>query len=68
MYVKEGTADSARKYFNLGLDSAHYQDMALLYDYSLFLEIVKDKKELVRVYGILLPQVNYMPSLCFALL
>lgn len=63
LYVKEGTADSARKYFNLGLDSAHYQDMALLYDYSLFLEIVKDKKELVRVYGILLPQVNYMSSL-----
>ena len=63
LYVKEGTADSARKYFNLGLDSSHYQDMALLYDYSLFLEIVKDKKELVRVYGILLPQVNYMASL-----
>ena len=29
LYVKEGAADSARKYFNLGLDSAHYQDMAL---------------------------------------
>ena len=63
LYVKDGTADSARKYFNLGLDSSHYQDMALLYDYSLFLEIVKDKKELVRVYDLLLPQVNYMPSL-----
>ncbi|MBO7061172.1 MAG: hypothetical protein J6W54_08805 [Fibrobacter sp.] len=63
LYVKDGSADSARKYFNLGLDSSHYQDMALLYDYSLFLEIVKDKKELVRVYDLLLPQVNYMPSL-----
>lgn len=63
LYVKDGSADSARKYFNLGLDSAHYQDMALLYDYSLFLEIVKDSKELVRVYDLLLPQVNYVPSL-----
>lgn len=63
LYVKDGSADSARKYFNLGLDSSHYQDMALLYDYSLFLEVVKDHKELVRVYELLLPQVNYMPSL-----
>lgn len=63
LYVKDGVADSARKYFNLGLDSSHYQDMSLLYDYSLFLEVVKDSKELVRVYDILLPQVNYMPSL-----
>ena len=63
LYVKDGSADSARKYFNLGLDSSHYQDMSLLYDYSLFLEIVKDKKELVRVYDLLLPQVNYVPSL-----
>lgn len=63
LYVKDGSADSARKYFNLGLDSSHYQDMSLLYDYSLFLEIVKDSKELVRVYDLLLPQVNYVPSL-----
>lgn len=63
LYVKDGSADSARKYFNLGLDSSRYQDMALLYDYSLFLEIVKDSKELVRVYDLLLPQVNYVPSL-----
>ena len=63
LYVKAGVADSARRYFNLALDSSHYQDMTLLYDYSLFLEAVQDKKELVRVYDLLLPQVNYISSL-----
>ena len=63
LYVKDGRADSARKYFNAALDSSHYQDMTLLYDYSLFLEAIQDGKELVRVYDMLLPQVNYMPTL-----
>ena len=63
LYVKDGSADSARKYFNEALDSSRYQDMTLLYDYSLFLEAVQDGKELVRVYDLLLPQVNYMPTL-----
>ena len=63
LYVKAGIADSARRYFNLALDSSRYQDFTLLYDYSLFLEAVQDKKELVRVYDLLLPQVNYISSL-----
>lgn len=63
LYVKAGVVDSCRKYFNAALDSSRYQDMPLLYDYSLFLEAVKDTKELVRVYELLLPQVNYIPSL-----
>ena len=63
LYVKAGIADSARRYFNLALDSSHYQDMSLLYDYSLFLEAVQDRKELIRVYDLLLPQVNYISSL-----
>ena len=63
LFVKDGRADSARKYFNAALDSSRYQDMTLLYDYSLFLEAVQDGKELVRIYDLLLPQVNYMPSL-----
>ena len=63
LYVKDGRADSARKYFNAALDSSRYQDMTLLYDYSLFLEAVQDSKELVRVYDLLLPQVNFMPTL-----
>lgn len=63
LYVKEGIADSARKYFKVALDSSHNQDMTLLYDYSLFLEAVQDKKELVKVYDALLPQTNYIQSL-----
>lgn len=63
LYVKAGQADSCRKYFNAALDSSRYQDMSLLYDYSLFLEAVHDEKELVRVYDLLLPQVNYISSL-----
>ena len=63
VYVREGIADSARKYFVLALDSSKSQDMTLLYDYSLFLEAVQDKEELVRVYEILLPQTNYIKSL-----
>lgn len=63
LYVKDGRADSARKYFNAALDTSRYQDMTLLYDYSLFLEAIQDSKELVRVYDLLLPQVNYMPTL-----
>lgn len=63
VYLKEGVADSARKYFVLALDSSKYQDMKMLYDYSLFLEAVQDKKELVRVYDMLLPQTNYIQSL-----
>lgn len=63
LYVKAGLADSCRKYFKAALDSSKYQDMTLLYDYSLFLEAVQDADELIRVYDLLLPQVNYMPSL-----
>ena len=63
LYVKTGEADSCRKYFVMGLDSSHYQDMALLYDYSLFLEAVRDEKELVRIYDLLLPKVNYISTL-----
>lgn len=64
LYVKAGIADSSRKYFKAALDSSKYQDMSLLYDYSLFLEAVRDNgEELVRIYDLLLPQVNFMPSL-----
>lgn len=63
LYVKDGIADSSRKYFNAAIDSSHNQDMALLYDFSLFLEAINDKKELVRVYDLLLPHVRYMPTL-----
>ena len=63
LYVKDGRADSARKYFKAALDTSRYQDMTLLYDYSLFLEAVQDGKELVRIYDLLLPQVNYLPTL-----
>ncbi len=63
LYVKAGSVDSCRRYFKAALDSARYQDMPLLYDYSLFLEAIQDGEELVRVYDILLPQVNYMQSL-----
>lgn len=63
LYIREGVADSVRKYFVLALDSSKNQDMNLLYDYSLFLEAVQDKEELVRVYNMLLPQTNYIQSL-----
>ena len=63
LYVKAGETDSCRKYFVLGLDSSRYQDMGLLYDYSLFLEAVRDEKELVRIYDLLLPKVNYISTL-----
>ena len=63
LYVKAGEADSSRKYFVLGLDSSRYQDLGLLYDYSLFLEALRDEKELVRIYDLLLPKVNYISTL-----
>ena len=63
LYVREGVADSSRKYFRAALDSARNQDSGLLYDYSLFLEATQDKQELMRVYDLLLPHVNYIPSL-----
>ena len=52
VYLVAGIADSARKYFVAALDSSKNQDMKLLYDYSLFLEAVQDKEELVRVYDL----------------
>ena len=63
LYVKTGEVDSCRKYFVMGLDSSRYQDMGLLYDYSLFLEAMRDEKELVRIYDLLLPKVNYISTL-----
>ena len=63
LYVKTGEVDSCRKYFVLALDSSRYQDMGLLYDYSLFLEAIRDEKELVRIYDLLLPKVNYISTL-----
>ena len=63
LYVKTGEVDSCRKYFVMGLDSSRYQDMGLLYDYSVFLEAMRDEKELVRIYDLLLPKVNYISTL-----
>jgi len=63
LYVKTGEVDSCRKYFEKGLDESHYQDMGLLYDYSLFLEAIRDEKELVRIYDLLLPKVNFISTL-----
>lgn len=63
LYVKTGEVDSCRKYFEKGLDESRYQDMALLYDYSLFLEAIRDEKELVRIYDLLLPKVNFISTL-----
>lgn len=63
LYARNGIPDSSRKYFNLAMDASKNQDMALLYDYSLFLEQIHDEKELVRVLNILLPKVNYMQAL-----
>lgn len=63
VYLYAGKADSSRKYFVAALDSTGYQDANLVYDYTLFLEAVKDVDELIRVYDILLPQTNYTQSL-----
>lgn len=61
LYMRTGNADSAKAYYKLAIQE-NEEDYVKLYEYSLFLEWHQpiDTKELMRVYGALLPRLNYM--------
>ena len=62
LYAQAGTMDSARVYYKKAIEASD-QNLEAAYEYSLLLEVVRDYKELSRVYDILLPQLNYPRSM-----
>ncbi|HHX15808.1 MAG TPA: hypothetical protein GX724_06565 [Fibrobacter sp.] len=62
MYMQNMMADSAKVYFKKALDKDE-RDFLVLYEYSLLLEAIQKNDELIRVYDVLLPQVNYGKSI-----
>lgn len=62
LYAQAGTMDSARVYYKKAIDASD-QNLEAAYEYSLLLEVIRDYKELSRVYDILLPQLNYPRSM-----
>lgn len=62
MYMQNMMADSAKVYFKKALDKDE-RDFLVLYEYSVLLEAIQKNDELIRVYDILLPQVNYGKSI-----
>ncbi len=61
LYLRKGNTDSARVYYKKTIDE-NDEDYAKMYEYSLFLEWAEpvDEEELMRIYAILLPRLNYM--------
>lgn len=62
VYGGVSNLDSALAYYKKAVD-LNERDFRALYEYSLLLEIVREKEELSRVYGILLPQIGYPQSM-----
>lgn len=62
MYMQNGIVDSAKAYFKkaIALDE---RDFLVLYEYSVLLEAIKNYEELIKIYDILLPQINYGKSI-----
>lgn len=64
LYLKTGAIDSAKTYYKKAI-AENEEDYTKIYEYSLFLEWEepKDVEELLRVYAILLPRINYMRNM-----
>lgn len=62
IYSGASQLDSALSFYKKAVE-ANERNFRAMYEYSLLLEIVRDKEELMRVYGILLPQIGYPESM-----
>lgn len=58
IYSEASNLDSAIVYYKKAVEASE-QNLHAAYEYSLLLEISRDTKELIRVYGLLLPQIGY---------
>lgn len=58
LYRESGIIDSARTYYEKTIQE-NPEHFRALYEYSVVLEMVQDYKSLARVYGLLLPLLNY---------
>lgn len=58
VYSEASNLDSALAYYRKAVEASE-RNLHAAYEYSLLLEISRDTKELIRVYGILLPQIGY---------
>lgn len=62
IYSGASQLDSALSFYKKAVET-NERNFRAMYEYSLLLEIVRDKEELMRVYGILLPQIGYPESM-----
>lgn len=62
LYMRNKKIDSAKVYFKKAM-SADERDFMILYEYSMLLESIQKYDELIKVYDVLLPQVNYVKSI-----
>lgn len=58
IYSEMSNLDSALLYYRKAVEASE-QNLHAAYEYSLLLEISRDTKELIRIYGLLLPQIGY---------
>ncbi len=62
VYSEASNLDSALLYYKKAVEASE-QNLHAAYEYSLLLEISRDTKELIRIYGILLPQIGYQQAM-----
>ncbi len=58
IYSEASNLDSAIVYYKKAVEASE-QNLHAAYEYSLLLEITRNTKELIRIYGLLLPQIGY---------
>lgn len=62
VYSETSNLDSALVYYKKAVDASE-RNLHAVYEYSLLLEISRNTKELIRIYGILLPQIGYQQAI-----
>ncbi len=62
LYSQNMNLDSSKFYYKKSVEASD-QNLRAAYEYALLLEVIRDYDELMRIYGIMLPQINYPRSM-----
>lgn len=62
LYSQDMNLDSSKFYYKKSVEASD-QNLRAAYEYALLLEVIRDYEELMRIYGIMLPQINYPRSM-----
>ncbi len=62
LYSQNVNLDSSKFYYKKSVEASD-QNLRAAYEYALLLEVIRDYDELMRIYGIMLPQINFPRSM-----